>query len=244
MERSINPVAYIHTDFPEKFGIPRQSTLVPELTGVITFTKEFQDPAAIRGIEEYSHLWLLWGFSESEWDGKTMTVHPPRLGGKVKKGIFATRSPFRPNGIGLSCVKLEQIIDAGREGCQLLVSGVDLLDGTPIYDIKPYMPYADDIHDARGGFGQAHKDFKAEVEFPEELLNILPADKRAAAVHLLEQDPRAAYNKAPDYVFGLSFAGYDIRFTAQRCSAADGNEYDRLVVCDCIKTDEGFKKIK
>ena len=127
---------------------------------------------------------------------------------------------------------------------QLLVSGVDLLDGTPIYDIKPYMPYADDIHDAKGGFGQQHKDFKMEVIFPEELLERLPEEKRTAAVHLLEQDPRAAYNKAPDYVFGMGFAGYDIRFTAQRCSAADGKEYERLVVCDVVDADEGFKKIK
>ncbi len=242
--QTISSVAVIHTDFSEKFGIPRQSTLVPELTGVITFEESFRDRAVIRGIEDYSHLWLLWGFSESQWDGKTLTVHPPRLGGKVKKGVFATRSPFRPNGIGLSCVKLEQIIEDGPEGPQLIVSGVDMLDGTPIYDIKPYMPYSDCVPDARGSFGQALSDYRVEVIFPDELIKRLPSKQRTAAIHILEQDPRAAYNKSPGYVFGLSFAGYDIRFTAETVTGANGEKKDRLVVCDVIDHSEGFEKIK
>lgn len=235
----ISPVGYIHTDFPEKFGIPRQSALVKELTGVITFEEPFKNAAAIRGIEEYSHLWLLWGFSENKWDGKTLTVHPPRLGGKEKKGVFATRSPFRPNGIGLSVVRLEQVITDNGGVSSLLVSGIDMMDGTPIYDIKPYMPYSDSLPDADGGFGQGRKDLKAEVIFPDELLSRLPEEKREAAVHILEQDPRAAYNKKDGYVYGLSFAGYDIRFTAEEPEGCT-----RIEVCDVIKIDEGFKNVK
>ena len=243
-EQVISPVAVIHTDFSEKFGIPRQSTLVPELTGVITFEESFRDRAAIRGIEDYSHLWLLWGFSESKWDGSTLTVHPPRLGGRVKKGVFATRSPFRPNGIGLSCVKLEQVIWDTPQGPQLVVSGIDMLDGTPVYDIKPYMPYSDCIPDAKGGFGQTFHDYRVEVIFPDELIERLPADRREAARHILEQDPRAAYNKAPGYVFGLSYAGYDIRFTAETHTCANGRTAERLTVCDVIDRNGGFEKIK
>lgn len=239
-EQVIRPVAYIHTEFSEKFGIPRQSTLVPELTGVITFEDEFKNIAAIRGIEEYSHLWLLWGFSESKWDGKTMTVHPPRLGGRIKKGVFATRSPFRPNGIGLSCVRLEQVITDGEDGPSLLVSGVDMLDGTPIYDIKPYMPYSDSFPDAKGGFGQSHKDYRAEVVFPEELSERLPENIRGAVLHLLEQDPRAAYNKNPGYVFGFSYGGYDIRFT-EREQSENGVV---LEVTDVVPRDDSFEKVK
>lgn len=242
--QTISPVAVIHTDFSEKFGIPRQSTLVPELTGVITFEEGFRDRAVIRGIEDYSHLWLLWGFSESQWDGKTLTVHPPRLGGRIKKGVFATRSPFRPNGIGLSCVKLEQIIEDGPEGPQLVVSGIDMLDGTPIFDIKPYMPYSDCMPDAKGSFGQRLSDYRVDVIFPDELIERLPAERRTAAIHILEQDPRAAYNKIPGYVFGLSFAGYDIRFTAETVTGANGEKKDRLVVCDVTDHSEGFEKIK
>ena len=213
--REIKPIAIIHTDFAEKFGIPRQSGLVQELKASIVFEPEYRNPDALIGIEEYSYLWLMWDFSlarkgrEDEW---SPTVYPPRLGGKEKKGVFATRSPFRPNYLGLSSVKLEGIEKDEEFGTILIVSGADILDGTYIYDIKPYLPYADSHPEAKGSFAQEHKDDGIEVIFPEELLRILPEEKRNAAVAVLEQDPRAAYNKKPDFVYGMSFAGYDIRF--------------------------------
>ncbi len=232
----IRPVAKIYTDFTEKFGIPRQSLLVPELTGLIVFEDKYKNPAGIRGIEEFSHLWLLWNFSEAKKENESLTVFPPRLGGKEKRGVFATRSPYRPNGIGLSCVRLEKVIHLESGEVQLLVSGADMLNETPIYDIKPYMPYSDSFPEARGGFGERYKDYRIKVVFPDEYLNILPAEKRTAAVHILEQDPRAAYNKDEGYVYGLSFAGFDIRFTA---------DDEKIVVCDCIKIDpEGYKNVK
>ena len=229
-------IARIHTDFPSKFGIPRQSGLVEELQGEIVFAPEYRREEALLGIEEYSHLWLLWGFSEVKKENWSATVHPPRLGGREKRGVFATRSPFRPNPLGLSCVKLEQVIREGACAPRLLVSGVDLLDGTPIYDIKPYLPYADAHPEARGGFGEVHKADVIQVIFPKELLRLLPADKRAAAQKVLAQDPRAAYNKQPDYVYGMEFAGFDIRFTV-----ADGT----LCVRDVVPAQDGvFEKVK
>ncbi len=229
-------IAKIHTDFPTKFGIPRQSGLVSELQGEIVFEPEFRRPEALLGIEEFSHLWLLWEFSAAKRDNWSATVYPPRLGGKEKRGVFATRSPFRPNSIGLSCVKLEQVIWEGEDVPKLIVSGVDLMDGTPIYDIKPYLPYADAHPEARGGFGQAHREDGIQVIFPVELLEKLPEEKRKAALSVLEQDPRAAYNKQPDYVYGMEFAGYDIRFTVQD---------DVLTVCDVvITTGMDWEKIK
>ncbi|MBQ6095519.1 MAG: tRNA (N6-threonylcarbamoyladenosine(37)-N6)-methyltransferase TrmO [Lachnospiraceae bacterium] len=211
--RTLNVIARIHTDFPTKFGIPRQSGLVEELVGEITFEPTYRQPEALMGLEEYSHLWLLWDFSQVQREGWTATVHPPRLGGKEKRGVFATRSPFRPNPIGLSCVKLLKVITEGEDAPKLLVAGADLMDGTPIYDIKPYLPYADCIVDARGGFGEAHKKDQIQVDFPEELLERIPEDKREAAMAVLSQDPRAAYHKQEDYVYGMSFAGWDLRFT-------------------------------
>ncbi len=208
-------IAHIHTEFPTKFGIPRQSGLVKELRGEIIFEPEYRQAESLLGIEEYSHLWLLWEFSEAKREHWAATVCPPRLGGKVKKGVFATRSPFRPNSIGLSCVKLEQVELEGEKGPKLIVAGADLMDGTPIYDIKPYLPYADAHSDAVGGFGQEHCEDGIDVIFPEELLLKLPAENRQAAVRVLEQDPRAAYNKQPDYVYGMEFAGFDIRFTVR-----------------------------
>ena len=229
-------IARIHTDFPTKFGIPRQSGLVSELMGEIVFEPEFRRPEALMGIEEFSHLWLLWEFSSAKRENWSATVCPPRLGGKEKRGVFATRSPFRPNPIGLSCVKLEAVITEGEDAPRLLVSGVDLMDGTPIYDIKPYLPYADAHPEAVGGFGQAHREDGIEVVFPKELLQCLPEEKRRAAMHVLQQDPRAAYNKQPDYVYGMEFAGYDIRFTV--CDEV-------LRVCEVIPTDGGnWEKVK
>lgn len=229
-------IATIHTDFPTKFGIPRQSGLVEELVGEIVFEPGYRRAEALLGIEEFSHLWLLWGFSGTRRDNWSATVCPPRLGGRQKKGVFATRSPFRPNPIGLSCVKLERVIWEGEKAPGLLVSGVDLMDGTPIYDIKPYLPYADARPEARGGFGQAHKADGIEVVFPEDLLKKLPEGKRTAALQVLRQDPRAAYNKQPDYVYGMTFAGYDIRFTVSE---------DVLIVRDVVDIRGGdWEKIK
>lgn len=215
MGEQLITVATIHTEFPEKFGIPRQSGLVPSLRGEIRFEGEFRNPDAVRGIEEYSHLWLLWGFSQVKKERVNLTAAPPRLGGKERKGIFATRSPFRPNGIGLSSVRLEKVLYRENGEPVLVVSGADLLDGTPIYDIKPYLPYTDSHPEARGSFGEAHKKDRIPVIFPEELRQQLPEALRQTALEVLEQDPRAAYQKKPDHIYGMSFAGYDIRFAVE-----------------------------
>ncbi len=229
-------IAKIHTEFSDKFGIPRQSGLVPSLQGEIVFEPEFRSMDAIRGLEEFSHIWLLWEFSKAKKDGYALTVTPPRLGGKVKKGVFATRAPYRPNSIGLSSVKLERIYFDEKKGPVLVVSGADLLEGTPIYDIKPYLPYTDAHPDANGGFGEAHKGDVIKVVCSEELLHKLPEELQERVIQVLEQDPRAAYNKKPDYVYGMEFSGYDIRFTIQE---------NVLVVKDIVElTDKDYKKIK
>lgn len=229
-------VATIETEFPQKFGIPRQSGLVQGLRGRIVFEPEFRSRDAVRGIEEFSHLWLLWGFSMSKQKQFVPMVTPPRLGGRIKKGVFATRSPFRPNGIGLSSVKLEKVLMDEANGPILIVSGADLLDGTPIYDIKPYLAYTDSHPDAAGSFAQEHCKDQISVIFPETLLQKLPASLRETVKAVLAQDPRAAYNKQPDYIYGMSFGGYDIRFKV---------EEEKLFVCDVIAcTDEKWSKIK
>ncbi|MBQ8624946.1 MAG: tRNA (N6-threonylcarbamoyladenosine(37)-N6)-methyltransferase TrmO [Agathobacter sp.] len=229
-------IAKIHIEFPDKFGIPRQSGLVPSLRGEIVFEPEFRTMDAVRGLEEFSHIWLLWEFSKAKREGYALTVTPPRLGGKVRKGVFATRAPYRPNGIGLSSVKLEDIYYDEARGPILVVSGADLLDGTPIYDIKPYLPYTDSHPEASGGFGEKHKADQISVLFPEELLMKLPENLRESAQEVLKQDPRAAYNKKPDYVYGMNFGGYDIRFVI---------EEDVLLVKAVIETsDSNYKKIK
>lgn len=215
MKREIEPVAHIYTEFPEKFGIPRQSGLVPQLEARIVFEKKYRNPDALKGIEEFSHLWLLWDFSKAHQKKFTAMVTPPRLGGTIKKGVFATRSPFRPNSIGLSCVELKRIEATEKEGCVLIVSGADILNGTPIYDIKPYLPYTDAKPDAVGGFGEAHSKDSISVVFPKELKVLVPEEIAIKLEQVLTQDPRAAYNKAPDYVYGMAFSGYDIRFTVK-----------------------------
>ena len=229
-------IARIHTDFATKFGIPRQSGLVSELMGEIVFEPEYRQKEALMGIEEYSHLWLLWEFSEAKREHWSATVCPPRLGGKVRKGVFATRSPFRPNSIGLSCVRLERVEEDENKGLKLIVSGADLMDGTPIFDIKPYLPYCDAHPEALGSFGQEHKDERITVEFPKELLERLPKEKQNAALEVLRQDPRAAYQKQPDYVYGMDFAGYDIRFRVRE---------NVLKVVDVVTThDLRFRRLK
>lgn len=209
-EKRIEPIARIKTDFPGKFGIPRQSGIAGELEGIIEFEKDYADREAIRGIEEFTHLWLIWGFSENEsW---SPTVRPPRLGGNVRKGVFATRSPFRPNGLGLSCVRLLRVEDSGQGMPKLIVGGVDLMDGTPIYDIKPYIPYADSIPDASSGFAP-DPGKRLEVIIPEELEVRIPTEKRAALRKVLSLDPRPQYLDEGDREYGFGFAGFEIRFT-------------------------------
>jgi tRNA-Thr(GGU) m(6)t(6)A37 methyltransferase TsaA len=203
------------SDFPTKFGIPRQSGLVEELRSTIVFEPEFRNPDTLRGIEGFSHLWLIWQFSEAVRDNWSPTVRPPRLGGNTRMGVFATRSPFRPNNLGLSCVKLLGIEHTAKEGTVLHVAGADLMDGTPIFDIKPYIPYSDSFPDARGGFTDTAGDFLLDVIFPEELLDLLPEAKRDAARAVLSHDPRPSYQRKPGRVYGLNFAGFDIRFTVE-----------------------------
>lgn len=228
-------IAKIHTEFPEKFGIPRQSGLVPELRASIVFEPEFRNPDALRGIEEYSHLWLLWNFSKARQDGFIPMVCPPRLGGKEKRGVFATRSPFRPNSIGLSSVVLEEVRMDEKLGPVLIVSGADIMDQTPILDIKPYLPYTDSHPEARGSFAEEHREDQIQVIFPDELQQLLPEQIRISVLQVLKQDPRAAYNKKLDYVYGMEFAGYDIRFTA-----AEGV----LTVVDIVSAAGEWKKVK
>lgn len=211
----MRPIARIRSDFPEKFGIPRQSGLVEELTATVVFEPEFRDPSALRGIDGFSHLWLIWEFSQARREGWSPTVRPPRLGGNTRLGVFATRSPFRPNPIGLSCVRLMEVRQDRALGPVLLVAGADLMDGTPIYDIKPYLPYADCKPDAAGGFAAAPKGADLEVDCPTELLVRIPEDKRPALLAVLAQDPRPQYQDDPTRVYGMSFAGLEVKFRVE-----------------------------
>ena len=212
---TIQVIARMKSDFPTKFGIPRQSGLVEELRSTIIFEPEFRNSDALRGMEAFSHLWLIWQFSEAVRTGWSPTVRPPRLGGNTRMGVFATRSPFRPNNLGLSSVKLLGIEETKEYGTVVHVAGADLMDGTPIFDIKPYIPYGDCHPEATGGFTDTAGDFLLEVEFPEELLKLLPQEKQAAAVGVLSHDPRPSYQKDSDRVYGLNFGGFDIRFTVK-----------------------------
>ena len=210
---TIQAIARMKSDFATKFGIPRQSGLVQELRSTIVFEPEFRNADALRGLEDFSHLWLIWQFSEAVRSGWSPTVRPPRLGGNTRLGVFATRSPFRPNNLGLSCVQLLGVEHTRDFGTVLHVAGADLMDGTPIFDIKPYIPYADAHPEAAGGFTDTAEDFLLEVDFPAHLLALLPAGKRDAAIGVLSHDPRPSYQKDSGRVYGLTFAGMDIRFT-------------------------------
>lgn len=212
---NIQVIARMRSDFPSKFGIPRQSGLVEELRSTIVFEPEFRNPDCLRGIEGYSHLWLIWQFSEAVRQDWSPTVRPPRLGGNARMGVFATRSPFRPNSLGLSSVKLLGVEQTAKDGTVLHVAGADLMDGTPIFDIKPYIPYGDCHIDATGGFTDTAEDFLLQVDFPFELLALLPEEKRQAAIGVLSHDPRPSYQRIPGRVYGLPFAGFDIRFTVE-----------------------------
>ena len=213
-QHSMKVIARIRSDFPTKFGIPRQSGLVPELRATVIFEPEFRNADALRGIEGFSHLWLIWQFSEAVREDWSPTVRPPRLGGNARMGVFATRSPFRPNPIGLSCVKLEGVGQDAEFGSVLYVSGADLMDGTPIYDIKPYLPYADSHGDARGGFAPSPKETVA-VDCPPELLGELPQERQSALLGVLAQDPRPQYQDDPQRVYGMQFAGFEVKFRVE-----------------------------
>ena len=206
-------IARIRSDFPTKFGIPRQSGLVEELKATVVFEPEYRNPDALRGLEEFSHLWLIWQFSQAVRETWSPTVRPPRLGGNTRMGVFATRSPFRPNPIGLSCVRLEGIEKDPELGHVLVVSGADLMDGTPILDVKPYLPYADSHPEATGGFTGNVGGKVLEVDFPPELLARVPEDKRGALTGVLSRDPRPSYQQDPTRVYGMAFAGLEVRFT-------------------------------
>ena len=215
MDVTIQIIARMHSDFATKFGIPRQSGLVDELRSTIVFEPEFRNPDALRGIEDFSHLWIIWQFSEAVRTGWSPTVRPPRLGGNTRMGVFATRSPFRPNNLGLSSVRLLGVEHTQEFGTVLHVGGADLMDGTPIFDIKPYIAYGDAHPDAKGGFTDHAGDFLLDVDFPAALLSLLPEEKQQAAIGVLSHDPRPSYQRKPDRIYGLTFAGFDIRFRVE-----------------------------
>ncbi len=212
---SISPIARIRSDFPTKFGIPRQSGLVRELRATVVFEPEYRNPDALRGLEDFSHLWLIWQFSEAVRSGWSPTVRPPRLGGNTRLGVFATRSPFRPNNLGLSCVRFIGLEYTKEFGTVIHVAGADLMDGTPIFDVKPYIPYADCYPEATGGFTDTAGDFLLEVDFPEDLLRLVPENKREALLGVLSHDPRPSYQKDPDRTYGLTFGGVNVRFSVR-----------------------------
>lgn len=212
MSTEITPIARIRSDFPTKFGIPRQSGLVDSLRATIVFEPEYRNPDALRGLEDFSHLWLIWQFSEAVRADWSPTVRPPRLGGNTRMGVFATRSPFRPNAIGLSCVKLVGLSETPEYGTVVEVAGADLMDGTPIFDIKPYIPYADCRPEATGGFTDQAGDFLLEVAFPPTLLASVPEEKQAALLEVLSHDPRPSYQNDPERIYGMAFGGMDVRF--------------------------------
>lgn len=222
---NLKRIARVHTDFPTKFGIPRQAGLVEALEAEVVFEPEFRNPDAVRGLEGFSHIWLIWGFSEAGRENWSATVRPPRLGGNTRMGVFATRSPFRPNPIGLSSVRLVSVILDDPRGPVLRVTGIDMMDGTPVYDIKPYLPL--DAHpDAAGGFADAYQKYGLKVDFPGKWLEMIPVGKRAALIGALENDPRPSYQNDPDRRYGFAFAGLDVRFKVDE---------DRLTVCEVIR---------
>ena len=226
MKAEIQAIARMRSDFPTKFGIPRQSGLVEELRSTIVFEPEYRNPDTLRGIEGFSHLWLIWQFSEAVRKDWSPTVRPPRLGGNTRMGVFATRSPFRPNNLGLSCVRLLEVEETKEFGTVLHVGGADLMDGTPIFDIKPYIPYSDAFPEALGGFTDHTGEFLLDVEIPSGLLAQIPAEKRQALLGVLRHDPRPSYQRDPERVYGLTFAGYNIRFrvTKQTLTVSEINK--------------------
>lgn len=209
-------IGKIYTDMPDKFGVPRQAGKVPELMGKIVFYPEYSVKEAFDGIEEFSHIWVLWQFSESIRDGFSPTVRPPRLNGNRRKGVFATRSPYRPNSIGLSCVKLDRVEHTKNQGTVLYVSGVDMMNGTPILDIKPYISYTDSHPEASQSFAGEFVDYELKVNFPQNLLDKIPAEKQAGLLGILKQDPRPAYHNDPERIYGVRYMCYDVHFTVDK----------------------------
>lgn len=214
-ELTITPVATMHSDFSEKFGIPRQAGLVPELISIVEFEPDYGTEDFVKGLEGFSHLWLIWGFSKNGSSGTRATVRPPRLGGNEHLGVWATRAPFRPNALGLSCVEIKRIFK-GDHGMCIEVAGADLMDGTPIYDVKPYVPLADCKPDAKGGFTTTDAWERLEVRFPENLIAQIPENKREALLGVLAEDPRPAYHEDASREYGISFAGWNVRFMVDR----------------------------
>ena len=210
-------IAHIHTDFPTKFGIPRQSGIIASLQGRIVFEPEYRIAEAVRGLEDFSYIWLLWEFSKAVRDTWSPTVRPPRLGGNVRKGVFATRSPFRPNPIGLSSVRLEKVDIDPKLGPVLYVSGIDLMDDTPIYDIKPYIAYTDSHPDAVSGFASTPAEYLLEVDFAEDLLQKVPESQRESLIEVLAHDPRPQYQNDPERVYGIAFGDMDVKFKVEGC---------------------------
>lgn len=205
-------IAHIHTDFPTKFGVPRQSGIIDSLKATIVFEPEYRNPDAVRGLEDFSHIWLIWEFSEAVRDTWSPTVRPPRLGGNTRKGVFATRSPFRPNAIGLSSVKLDKIVTDPELGPVLHVAGADLMDGTPIFDIKPYIAYTDSHPDAISGFATRPAEYELEVSLSDELLSKIPEDQRDSLIAVLAHDPRPQYHDDPERVYGMEYGGMEVKF--------------------------------
>lgn len=227
-------IAHIYTDLPAKFGIPRQSSLVPELKGKIVFEEKYRIKQAFKGLERFSYIWVLWQFSEvpeiSKEEAWSASVKPPRLGGKTKMGVFATRSPFRPNRIGLSSVKLDKIEQHSELGPVLYVSGIDMMNNTPVYDIKPYLSYVDSHPDAGNGFAEHTADYELEVVFPDRWLSMIPEEKRKGIFGILSQDPRPAYHNNPNRVYGVEYAGFNVRFTVNQ---KDSNSLNQGVLTVC-----------
>ncbi len=213
-EASMKIIAKIKSGFPSKFGIPRQSGLVKNLPGRIIFEPEFRNPDAIRGLEDFSHLWIIWNFSESG-ESNSLTVRPPRLGGNTRLGVFATRSPFRPNPIGLSCVKIESIEQTDKYGTVINILGADLMDGTPIYDIKPYLPHSDCIPDAVGGFSDEVKDYSLKVKIPDRIIERSDGQFIETLTEILANDPRPSYHNDPERIYGFPYCGYEIKFRVE-----------------------------
>lgn len=215
MEFAIKQIAHIENDFRSKFGIPRQSGLVKSMVSKIVFESEYRNNESLRGIEGYSHLWLIWQFSEAVRDSWSPTVRPPRLGGNKRVGVFATRSPFRPNNLGLSSVKLEAVVQTPDKGTVLMVSGADLMDGTPIFDIKPYITYADSHPEAKSGFADDYVGYSLNLEFTEELLNKIDKNDREALCEVLKNDPRPSYQRDPERIYTMDFADYSVSFRVE-----------------------------
>ena len=209
---TIQVIARIKTDFSEKFGIPRQSGLVQDCKALVVFEPEFRNPDALRGLEDFSHIWILWQFSESIREDFSPTVRPPRLGGEKRKGVFATRSPFRPNAIAMSCVKLKKIEHTKNHGTVLYVTGVDMMNGTPVLDIKPYITYTDSHTDAKQGFAEDFVDYSLHVVFPDELLQRIPKNKQDVIIGILKQDPRPSYQTDRSRIYGMKYLNFDIKF--------------------------------